>query len=153
MVADGGEMFDALASDADRGGDRVHLVIPPSSEFLRTARLVAADAALRAGCDVDEVEDFRIAVDELCHLLMTSTDHFVHLSITSFDGHVAAHGSARSRGGTTQCALEEVSALIVAATADHHQVGSHGDSLTFDAVKRARHAGQAATGHPLASQQ
>src|SRR5262249_16345456 len=45
-------------------GDRVHLVVPASSRFLRTTRLVAADAAGRAGCDVEEIEDFRIAVDE-----------------------------------------------------------------------------------------
>jgi len=131
----------------------VHLVVPPSSEFLRTVRLVAADAALRAGCDVDEVEDFRIAIDELCHLLMTSTDHFVHVSITSFDGHVAAHGSARARGGTTQCALEEVSALIVEATADHHELGLHGGEVAFDVVKRGRYAGHPAPNRPLASQQ
>src|SRR4051812_8482095 len=79
------------------GGDRVQLVIPASSRFLRTARLVAADAAGRAGCDVEEIEDFRIAVDELCHLLMTATDHFVHLTVTSFDTHVVARGSVRSR--------------------------------------------------------
>ena len=47
--------------------DSVHLVVPPSSEYLRTARLVAADAAVRAGLDCEEIEDFRIAVDELCH--------------------------------------------------------------------------------------
>ena len=81
----------------DDEGERVHLVIPPSSRFLRTARLVAADAAERAGCDVEEIEDFRIAVDELCHLLMAATDHSVHLTVTSFDAHVVARGSARAR--------------------------------------------------------
>ena len=34
---------------------RVELIVPPSSEYLRTVRLVAADAAVRAGLDCDEI--------------------------------------------------------------------------------------------------
>src|SRR5258707_443468 len=40
-------------------GEDVWLTVPPFSEYLRTVRLVAADAAVRAGLDYDEVEDFR----------------------------------------------------------------------------------------------
>ena len=61
-------------------GEDVWLTVPPFSEYLRTVRLVAADAASRAGLDYDEIEDFRIAVDELCHLLMSSSDHEISLS-------------------------------------------------------------------------
>ena len=60
----------------------------------RTARLVAADAAVRAGLDCEEIEDFRIAVDELCHLVMSATDHFVDLWVVSVDNRVIAHGHA-----------------------------------------------------------
>jgi len=120
-------------------GERVHLVVPPSSEFLRTVRLVAADAAGRAGCDVEELEDFRIAVDELCHLLMAGTDHFVHLTVTSFDGQVVARGSTRARPGATN-ELDEVSAMIVDATADDFEVVRTPDELAFDVVKHARRA-------------
>ena len=41
-------------------GEDVWLTVPPFSEYLRTVRLVAADAAGRAGLDYDEIEDFRI---------------------------------------------------------------------------------------------
>ena len=78
--------------------DSVHLVVPPSSEYLRTTRLVAADAALRAGLDCEEIEDFRIAVDELCHLVMSATDHFVELWVVSVDNRVIAHGCAQPPG-------------------------------------------------------
>jgi hypothetical protein len=123
-------------SQSDQG-DRVHLVIPASSRFLRTARLVAADAAERAGCDVEEIEDFRIAVDELCHLLMTATDHDVHLTVTSFDTHVVAHGSARARTGAP-CALDEVSEMIVTGTVDHYEITASLAALSFDVAKYAR---------------
>ena len=63
----------------------MHLVVPPSSEYLRTARLSPPTPALRAGLDCEEIEDFRIAVDELCHLVMSATDHFVELWVVSVD--------------------------------------------------------------------
>jgi hypothetical protein len=48
----------------------VHLVLPPSDRHVRTARLVAADVATRAGLDCDETDDLRIAVDEVYHALL-----------------------------------------------------------------------------------
>ncbi len=62
-------------------------------------RLVAADAAGRAGLDYDEVEDFRIAVDELCHLLMSSTDHEISVSFGVVGRCVLARGRAQRRPG------------------------------------------------------
>src|SRR5258705_12262941 len=45
----------------------LRLQVPATVEHLRTVRLVAADAAERAGFDCDQTDDIRIAVDELCH--------------------------------------------------------------------------------------
>ncbi|HEX5587826.1 MAG TPA: hypothetical protein VFZ17_11005 [Acidimicrobiia bacterium] len=135
-------------------GDRVHLVVPPSSTYLRTVRLVAADAAVRAGCDVSEVEDFRIAIDELCHLLMTATDHDVHVTMTTFEDHVVGRGSARIRSGRAGRAgheLDAVSALIVKATSDHFAVDPRRDELVFEVTKRARRQERTGDWRPLAS--
>jgi hypothetical protein len=48
------------------GGDAVRLELPASGRFVRLARLLASGVAAAAGFDVDAVEDFRIAVDEVC---------------------------------------------------------------------------------------
>jgi len=47
----------------------VTLSFPADAEYLRLARLAAADAASRAGFDVDDIDDVRIAVSELCGAL------------------------------------------------------------------------------------
>ena len=135
MDTDARPNIDALANEQDPG-DRVHLVVPPSSEFLRTVRLVAADVAVRAGCDLDEVEDVRIAIDELCHLLMTATDHSLHLTFANVEDHVIGRGSARARSGNAPVVLDEVSAMIVNATTDHHLVERRGAEIVFEVVKR-----------------
>jgi serine/threonine-protein kinase RsbW len=62
-------------SDVDSGYDgmtsgEVFLVVPAAPEYLRLVRLTAAGLASRMGFTFDEVEDLRIAVDELCHLLL-----------------------------------------------------------------------------------
>ena len=48
----------------------IRLIIPGKPDFLRLARLAAADAGSRAGLTFDEIEDLRIGVDELCHSVM-----------------------------------------------------------------------------------
>jgi anti-sigma regulatory factor (Ser/Thr protein kinase) len=46
--------------------EAVELIIPVQSDLVVLARLTAATVASRAGFDVEEVEDLRLAVDELC---------------------------------------------------------------------------------------
>jgi hypothetical protein len=119
-------------------GEDVWLTVPPFSEYLRTVRLVAADAAVRAGLDYDEVEDFRIAVDELCHLLMSSTDHEISVSFGVVGRCVLARGRTTRRPGTPLAALNELSRTIVDSVADHHEVTDHDDELGFAVMKETR---------------
>ena len=48
--------------------DVVELSIPVQADLVTLARLTAATVASRAGFDVEEIEDLRLAVDELCIL-------------------------------------------------------------------------------------
>jgi serine/threonine-protein kinase RsbW len=48
--------------------DVVELSIPVQADLVTLARLTAATVASRAGFDVEEIEDLRLAVDELCLL-------------------------------------------------------------------------------------
>jgi len=116
-------------------GDRVELVVPPSSAFLRTVRLVSADAAVRAGCDVEEVDDFRVAMDELCHLLMTATDHFVRVTLTTHDRRVVGRGWAQARQTARPPELDPMSEMLVRATSDGFSVTCRDDELAFEVVK------------------
>lgn len=120
--------------------DDVHLVIPASSEFLRALRLVAADAAVRAGLDCEEVEDFRIAVDEVSHSVMTATDHHLHVTFRTDADKVVARGSARSRGGAVAPTMSALSETIVAGVCDSFDFSATRSEITFVVVKRAQRA-------------
>jgi hypothetical protein len=118
-------------------GEDVWLTVPPFSEYLRTVRLVAADAAVRAGLDYDEVEDFRIAVDELCHLLMSSTDHEISVSFGVVGRSVLARGRARRRSGTPLAPLNDISSAIIDSVTDHHELTDHDDEIGFAVMKES----------------
>ena len=125
----------------DGFGDELTLVVPPYSGFLRAIRLVAADAAVRAGLDVEETEDFRLAVDELCHTLMTATDHPLALWFTSENGGVVARGSARGRDGSDRPVISEMSATIIESLSDDYELTKRAGQLEFTVTRKmgARH--------------
>ena len=119
-------------------GEDVWLTVPPFSEFLRTVRLVAADTASRAGLDYDEIEDFRIAVDELCHLLMSSTDQEISLSFGVMGHSVVARGRATRRHGAPLAPLGELSRTIIDSVADFHETYEDDTEMGFSVLKESR---------------
>jgi anti-sigma regulatory factor (Ser/Thr protein kinase) len=48
----------------------IELALPGDSRFMRLARLVASGVATTCGLPLEEVEDFRVAVDEICATLI-----------------------------------------------------------------------------------
>ena len=124
-------------------GEDVWLTVPPFSEYLRTVRLVAADAASRAGLDYDEIEDFRIAVDELCHLLMSSSDHELSVSFGVVGRCALARGSVPRRSGAVVAPLGDLSRTIIDSVADFHEIVERDGEIAF-AVMKEGHAAEVA---------
>lgn len=48
----------------------IELALPGDSRYMRLARLVASGVATTCGLPLEEVEDFRVAVDEVCATLI-----------------------------------------------------------------------------------
>jgi hypothetical protein len=117
----------------------VDLRVPSTSEYLRLIRLVAADAAVRAGLNCEEVEDFRIAIDELSHALMTVTNSEMHLSFRTAPDLVVARGTVRTRGGRAPT-LGPIASTVVAGVCDEHGFHTGRSAVSFVAVKRAAEA-------------
>src|SRR6201989_209402 len=44
--------------------------IPPAPAYVRSARLAAGDMGGRVGFSIDELDDVRLAVDEMCAILI-----------------------------------------------------------------------------------
>lgn len=84
-------------------GDRIELKFPARGDLIVLARLVTSAISARAGFDIEELEDLRLAVGELCLLTLQGSD--------------AQHGDLRLELSVLDNALEVVSTLERAAVA------------------------------------
>jgi len=117
----------------------VSLEIPGSADYLRLARLAAADLGSRAGLTYEEIEDFRIGVDELCNAVMRSDgDGRVALRFTLLPDQLVVEGHGPAVAEDREVARSELSKTIVAAVADEHEFGRDGVGLRFRLVKHLR---------------
>src|SRR3954471_249439 len=68
--------MDAIIEDKAYSGMTtvVRLIVPRALEFVPLARVTVAGYAARLGFDIDEIEDSRIAVDELARILVEVGD-------------------------------------------------------------------------------
>jgi hypothetical protein len=76
----------------------IRLELPPSHAFLRVARVTAATVGSLAGFDVEQLEDLRIAVDELCSALVELGDGAPLELVLRLDG-PELHVAGTTKGG------------------------------------------------------
>jgi hypothetical protein len=115
----------------------VQLVLPPSDHHLRTARLVAADVATRAGLDCDETDDVRIAVDEICHALLRRGTGPLCFSFSGDPDHGVSVDAWIS--GASGGVADDATAFAIAVlqwVADSFDVSVDGGELRFVLSKR-----------------
>jgi anti-sigma regulatory factor (Ser/Thr protein kinase) len=62
------------SSTMDPLAGHIDISLPADSRYMRLARLMASGVATTCGLPLEEVEDFRIAVDELCATLIEMGD-------------------------------------------------------------------------------
>ena len=113
---------------------RVEVRCPGSPPFLRLARLATADAGSRAGLSVDQIEDLRIAVSELC-ALVGGDDVELTLVFTTTDGSVEVDGTGGP--GLPDGEGAEMAQALVAAVVDEHDIQVDPTNTTFHVLKRA----------------
>jgi anti-sigma regulatory factor (Ser/Thr protein kinase) len=111
--------------------DTVHLVMPASPEFVRLARVTASGLASRLGFSIDELDDLRLAVDELCHTLvgLCTKPGVISLRYTTHQAALEVTGTGHFDPGGPPAVLGELSHQILTALVDSHEVGANADGL------------------------
>lgn len=106
--------------------DTVELTLPVHADLVVLARFAAATIASRADFDVEEIEDFRLAVEELClSVIDGSSDGRLEIRFLRDEGQVEvacdfqpATGSRPDTSGAER--RNELSYLLVEALVDEH---------------------------------
>jgi serine/threonine-protein kinase RsbW len=130
-------------------GDRIELRFPARGDFIVLARLVTSAISARAGFDIEQLEDLRLAVGELCVLTLGNgvTSGDLCLEFTVHDEAIAAvckleRASSAGSSGTAPEEADEsarLSELILDALVDEH--GSERQDGSVRAWIRKRRGG------------
>jgi serine/threonine-protein kinase RsbW len=127
----------------DQKPGRVELSLPPDSRYMRLARLMASGVATTCGLPLEEVEDFRIAVDELCATLIEIGEgEPVKLAFDFTIDAVIVEGrtAARANGGIDEDRLN-LSRQILDVVTDGHRLTTVDGHASFTARKNIRGSG------------
>ena len=117
--------------------DEVRLAVPAKPEFLGLARVTAAGLASRLGFTYDQVEDLRLAIDEICFGMTGSEGRDGTLEL-----HFILGGDALTVRGQGHFApsmplrLSELSEVILDALVDEHSMDDATGKPTFYLLKR-----------------
>lgn len=65
--------------------DNVALVLPAKREYVSTARLTASSVANRIGFNIDEIEDIKVSVSEVCNMILSRAGDKLNQYKISFD--------------------------------------------------------------------
>ncbi|HEX6421328.1 MAG TPA: ATP-binding protein [Acidimicrobiales bacterium] len=122
---------------------RIELSLPPDSRYMRLARLMASGVATTCGLPLEEVEDFRIAVDELCATLIEVGDgRPVHLAFDLGTDALVVH--ATTRASAAQALDEErlsLSRQILEVVTDGYDLSNLDGQVRMMARKNVRSIG------------
>ncbi len=119
----------------------VRLEVPAAPEFLRISRIMAAGVASRVGFTLDEVEDLRIAIDEICFSMVGARGRTGTITVRYLldDGELAVEGKGRfSDGLGNDPVLSALSKQILAAVVDECELAAGEEGPQFRLVKRHR---------------
>jgi serine/threonine-protein kinase RsbW len=138
------------AYDSLQTGDRIELTFPARGDLIVLARLVTSAISARAGFDIEELEDLRLAVGELCLLTLQGSDARsgdLRLELTVLDDAIGVASTlerATAAGSSTEVEGEESAQLsqqILGALVDEH--GRESQDGQVKAWMRKRRGGHA----------
>jgi serine/threonine-protein kinase RsbW len=119
----------------------VTIRIPASPAYLQVVRLVAAGLATRLGFTVDEIEDLKIAVDELS-AYFTGTqgrDGTIEIRFGVHDDKLEIEGKGEfAPGQKVRTDLTEFSKMILETITDEASLSQVNGSPTFNLSKSHR---------------
>jgi serine/threonine-protein kinase RsbW len=126
-------------SSTNRADDgSVSLTVPARPEYLRLVRLAAADTGARAELSIEEIDDLRIAVDELSYALLGDdpSEETLTLRYVASAGVVEIEGACPAPDEPVE--VSQLSKSIIGAVVDEHEVSVRDGVRRFRLVKRRR---------------
>ena len=104
--------------------DEISIQFPARRGFLYLTRLNASAGGTEAGLDIDELDDLRLAVNELINWLLMDAegDGQVNLSFFALDGTIEIIGTRSCEAELPDREMDDLASAVLGATVDEYQV-------------------------------
>lgn len=112
--------------------EEIKLTLPALVDYARVARLAVTGLASRMGFSYDEIEDLRIAVGEVCSVLLDGSGGRLELRCTLTDGALALETTRLPTGPPLQ--ISDLTRQILLAVVDEADIDQ--DRAQVRVVKR-----------------
>lgn len=117
-------------------GETIKLTVPASLEFVRIVRLTASGVASRLGFDIEDIEDLRVAVDELASLLVEHADSGELEIEFAVDGQALVITGRAPAGDDRTVGVEELTSQILSAVVDDYGLATQNGHVRFHCTRR-----------------
>ena len=113
--------------------DTIRMTIPAVLAYVRLPRVAIAGLATRSGFSYDEVEDLRLAVGEVCQVLLDGADRDGTLTIefAVARGELGVTVTVDAPPGRHDGVVEKMAEQILVVTVGKVEVGDDGRRISF----------------------
>ena len=116
--------------------EAVRLSVPAALEYVRIVRLTGSGVASRLGFDIEEIENFRVALDELASMAIdAASGGELEMSFSTTDTELRVSGRAPVADGV-DVAVESLTAQILKAVIDDYELRVDDGHICFSCVTR-----------------
>ena len=116
--------------------DAVRLSVPASLEYVRIVRLTGSGVASRLGFDIEEIENFRVALDELASMAIdVASGGELEMTFFTTESELRVDGRAPIADGV-EVAVESLTAQILKAVIDDYELRADDGHVRFSCVTR-----------------
>jgi hypothetical protein len=119
-----------------KSGEVVRLSVPAALEYVRIVRLTASGVASRLGLDIDEIENLRVAVDELASTVVDAAAPVdLEITFSNADGELRMEGQAPLAPGG-DVGLDQLTAQILNSVCDKYELRVVDGTARFACTRR-----------------
>jgi serine/threonine-protein kinase RsbW len=120
----------------DANAPFIELRIPADPAYVRIARLAAGDMGGRVGFSMDELDDVRLAIDEVCATLIGAGGPLLELRLQAHDRSLIIEG--RMADAVSITTPSDLSEMLLRALVDSCNFTNWDGGVSFEMCKLAR---------------
>src|SRR5262245_30849545 len=114
----------------------VRLSVPASLEYVRIIRLTGSGVASRLGFDVEEIENLRVAIDELASMAIEAADGgLLDIAFQSTENELRIEGRAPAKAGA-EVGIDALTGQILKAVIDDYELRTDSGNVCFFCIAR-----------------